>query len=983
MSDDPVRLPPAFFMLSLDAKQRLRSHSLSQKILQPNVSTNAPETNESQPRNENQNQTTVTSKLPPPPRHLVQKRSASVFVPTTHDINAQPSNLKVSNAIENPRPISPYRSMPTIVPSQPLVPPPVSDSDKRFSLPVHFVDARNSQLLNMKPSIHIPQSSLDSMGQRQSALNFVNEIMSKINELRTNCPPKIVDENGFITEYESKQTIVRCIGDPNAYNVARKCDLLNYGDLLLKITQRLLLESMNELETHEKSDYQNILVKHKIVHNVGQKSLDEMRKIHVAFRKVVCYPYNTKITIGCTDVNHQMNMTLDAEAIKKGKFLVQAYRRQLLSIVNRVQCELAHILMESYLPTKSELTSMNNITDRLEIRHKQLEAMASKCSFYKYPSLSDLNSVGFAVAAAHELSSQHRKVCIQELMFTQYGNVTHGTTTTHSQSVQIPINSYFDPLIYTNRYTCRSTKDRSRPGLVNPYKSSYIKNGRVVWETIRTGSLPAIQITDMKERKKVTSVNAKEFITTLAINHLKRFTRTEIESMSRNGQPIDIPFTSLSLLTPFFLSGNEDIQTIEHHEAILAAVNDRDVDSVTCQLSDGAPITVRVTFQPCLLNIGVNVVMKTLMFGAGLQRAINCRGVGLRLFQHKVSNCLQEINAAKKLLRNEIVSIVETLFTSNSSREMAYYRNTVMSELNRVLQSQILLEEFIAKRAHDRQTCNYQYFLLQRERELEKKINSCWDTDNSASIEISTTREIRPIINEIHEFLEKIYRAECSDWNTRYNTLISWEQQFVSNLIMLVSKTNNQVGLQLIQGQTFEQYRRLMNKERDIVHLYSDFEQMYFDGIHEKFSQGLIESNDVNDVYSIPVRIMMLSFLLGEQSHFNCKSGKDRTGELQDQCQEFAEMREQCQAYPRAVSEKSEYNDHRRHVHTMLAMNGGSLEIIKQNLGIIGSKMDTCISGRFLPGFYKRYKGLSSLDTVGIGSSDRWTMYDEIAKSVQ
>jgi hypothetical protein len=674
-------------------------------------------------------------------------------------------------------------------------------------------------------------------------------------------------------------------------------------------------------------------------------------------------------------------MGLDADSIKKSKVAVQAYKRQLLTTVNRAHCELAQILMESYLPNKHELATMNNITERLEIRSRQLEAVGQRCSFFRYNSITDLNNIAFPIAAAHEISSQHRKVTIQELMFIQFGNVTHGTTTTLSYSVQIPLNSYFDPVVYPDRYTCRSTKDRSRQGLVNPYKASYIKNNRVIWETIRTGSLPAIQISDINQRKKVTYQNAAELLTVLAVNHIKRFTRAEIEQMTVNNQPIDIPFTSLSLLTPFFLSGNEDLQTIEHHESILQVIKDGEIDTITCLLADGAPVTVRVQFpQPCLLNIGVNVVMKTLMFGAGLQKAINCRRSGIRLFQAKVERCLQEINNVKKILRSEIIPTIDTLFTSNTSREMMYYRNTIMSELTRVIQSQQLLEEFIGKRALTRQQNNYDGYLTNLENDLERKIKMSWYTDNSASIEISTKSEIRPIVNQISEFLERTYRSECQDWNTRYNTLISWEQQFVSNLIMLVSKTNNHVGINMIKSQTFEQYRRLMNKERDIVHLYSDFEQMYFDNVHEKFSQGLIESNDVNDVYSIPVRIIMLSFLLGEQSHFNCKSGKDRTGELQDQCQEFAEMREQCQTYPRAMSEKSEYNDHRRHVHTMLALNGGSLEIIKQNLGIMGSKMDTCISGRFLPGFYKQYKGLSSLDTCGIGSSDRWGLYEDITK---
>lgn len=39
----------------------------------------------------------------------------------------------------------------------------------------------------------------------------------------------------------------------------------------------------------------------------------------------------------------------------------------------------------------------------------------------------------------------------------------------------------------------------------------------------------------------------------------------------------------------------------------------------------------------------------------------------------------------------------------------------------------------------------------------------------------------------------------------------------------------------------------------------------------------------------------------------------------------------------------------------MLAMNGSSMDIMRQNLGIPGSKMDAVISGRFLPGYYQKY----------------------------
>ncbi|KAL0486253.1 hypothetical protein AKO1_001867, partial [Acrasis kona] len=463
----------------------------------------------------------------------------------------------------------------------------------------------------------------------------------------------------------------------------------------------------------------------------------------------------------------------------------------------------------------------------------------------------------------------------------------------------------------------------------------------------------------------------------MAANHCKRFTRSEIANMSK---PIDIPFTSLSLLTPFFLSGKEDLQTIEHHQALVNVIFKNEVYNITCILTDDAkPITVDISFsKPCLLNIGVNVVMKTLLAGSGLQRAINCRKYGYRAFQTKVENFLRNITNEKSTIRTSIIATVNSLF-SGGSREMSFYKQAIVTLTNKVLQCQSSLDEFFNKRDNSRRASNYEYYISNKESKLEDKINKHWfNIESSASIEVSYTKKIRPISNEVHEYLEKIYKMESPDFNTRYEALIQWEQQLIDELSSLIYKTNNKAGIDLVNSISWSSYKNLLQNEKDVFFLFSDLQQMYFDGSHEKFCQGIIVNDEINDVYSIPVRISMLSFLMSEQTHFNCKSGKDRTGELQDQCQEFAEMREQTKMYPRSKNEKEEYNDYRRHVHTMVAMNGGSLEIIKQNLGVIGSKMDTCISGRFLPGYYKKYKGLSSLDTSGISGSD-WRIYENVA----
>ncbi|KAL0478526.1 hypothetical protein AKO1_008195, partial [Acrasis kona] len=733
---------------------------------------------------------------------------------------------------------------------------------------------------------------------------------------------------------------------------------MNYGGLLFRIAKRLLKESMLEIERIEVNEAQKNFLRQFQDSTSQHQVTTDLQSSFDTFKKLVLCTTPSKYTIG----HQRLNSTLGDEDVKKSKDIVGSFKRHLLTIVMRFQEHVALRSAEAYEPLPEELRYIKEPKDCYDIRMRQLEKMCALCVFFKFNSLHDLHSSGFNLASAYELSCQNRKVTIQELMFVDYNSSINSNLWQRSTSlsVQIPINSHFDKVLFgTNVYCCRSTKDRGRPGLVNPYKSSYIKNNKVVWESIRSGSIPMIKINDVYQRTNGNEANARELLTVLAVNHCKRFTRAELMSMSS----LNVPFTSLCLLTPFFLSGKEDLQTIEHHQAILAVIERGDVSSVTCCLTDdGLPITVNVTFQEaCLLNIGVNVVMRTLLAGSGLQRAINCRRYGMRTFQNKVQNHLLKINNQKREARVQVVNLLCQLL----------HNPTVASLIQHIESCQLSLDQNNNRSSYNRQS-TASYF-LNKEAELERaiRVNWCY-VDNSTNIELTYAKEIKAISNEIHEYCDRVYRTETVEWCSIYEALIQVE----SSLVNLISSSN------IPNSQLLSEYCSMVQNEKDVFFLYADMLQMYYDGVHEKFSQGLVINDTANDVYSLPVRISMLSFLMSEQSHFNCKSGKDRTGELQDQCQEFAEIREHTKDFPRYSQEQMGYDDHNRHIHTMIAMNGGSLEIIKQNLGIIGSKLDTCISGRFLPGFYKKYKGLSSLDTTGISGGHEWKNYEEFANSM-
>jgi len=381
------------------------------------------------------------------------------------------------------------------------------------------------------------------------------------------------------------------------------------------------------------------------------------------------------------------------------------------------------------------------------------------------------------------------------------------------------------------------------------------------------------------------------------------------------------------------------------------------------------------------MNVGTNVVIKTLMLGIGIQRAVNAREYGVRRYEEKIQKFLVALGSHKQMLRQHILQYLNSVF--GSTREGAMYKDTLVKRLEQVESAYYCLCRDQNETKRKRHVLEFE--LKTKQVELERKMREDWIPyfDQATSVEITYQTKIKYLVNEIYSIMHSLYKIECK-YESRYDEIIETEQAFIKELHDTI--LNMQQSNKMFQAPSrWGEYCEFVQKEKDIYDLYSDFRFLFHEGMHEKFSQGLVETSHVKEIdpYALPVRVIILSFLIGEQGHFNCKSGKDRTGELHDQIQEFAELREQFNEYPKQRVEKKLFNYHRQHIHTNIALNGGSLEIIKQNLGVPGSKADAAVSGRFKEGFYQKYKGLSNVDNLTYAPNlDYWKNWFNLSHAV-
>jgi hypothetical protein len=408
------------------------------------------------------------------------------------------------------------------------------------------------RLEEQRKSVHsIRLPSLDpnaiNVHPRLCSVNFWVIIAAMVRQAKERTPNGVnLDEYGFIKQFETPEIVVKEMRSPEVYNVARKIDIKYFGDFLRTVAQRHFFEMMNDMEKNlSPSSYQTV---GNSLKEVGKRTFERFKHAHTILVKII-NNNNNKMTLGGMSIYSE----IEEDMRDKTKNLILAYKRRLLLVLQDSVADMAQVL---------KTKSVERFDDR------SIEKLAANCTFFK-TNISELFN-GYNMALAQELSGAPRKIMVQELQFAKINAKDQGTTP--SFSIQIPINELFDRYLYAKKRSNRGVKDRSRPGLVNPYKVVYIKENRVVFEAIRSGSVPAISISDRTTRKKIAYDNAVELLTAIAANHAKRFTREELQAFSHDAQPLMVPFTSLSLLTPFFVNDREDRQVMEHQEAIIAAL---------------------------------------------------------------------------------------------------------------------------------------------------------------------------------------------------------------------------------------------------------------------------------------------------------------------------------------------------------------------------------------------------------------------------
>ena len=90
------------------------------------------------------------------------------------------------------------------------------------------------------------------------------------------------------------------------------------------------------------------------------------------------------------------------------------------------------------------------------------------------------------------------------------------------------------------------------------------------------------------------------------------------------------------------------------------------------------------------------------------------------------------------------------------------------------------------------------------------------------------------------------------------------------------------------------------------------------------------------DPYRLPARLAMLGHIMGMMPLFNCKSGKDRTGQMDVACKTLAlQMHENGGLLPPFNAPRSSMD---RQIFQQVAINGGNLEMQRLNTGLAGFK---------------------------------------------
>ena len=95
------------------------------------------------------------------------------------------------------------------------------------------------------------------------------------------------------------------------------------------------------------------------------------------------------------------------------------------------------------------------------------------------------------------------------------------------------------------------------------------------------------------------------------------------------------------------------------------------------------------------------------------------------------------------------------------------------------------------------------------------------------------------------------------------------------------------------------------------------------------------ERRDAHDAFKVAARIAVLTNLMGNVPCWNCKSGKDRTGEMDVECKFLSTLIARGEAIPEPGAQLT---DAQKGLFRSIALEGGNFEVQKMNTAIAGFK---------------------------------------------
>ena len=95
------------------------------------------------------------------------------------------------------------------------------------------------------------------------------------------------------------------------------------------------------------------------------------------------------------------------------------------------------------------------------------------------------------------------------------------------------------------------------------------------------------------------------------------------------------------------------------------------------------------------------------------------------------------------------------------------------------------------------------------------------------------------------------------------------------------------------------------------------------------------ERSDSHDAYKLAARLAVLSQLIGKVPCWNCKSGKDRTGEMDVECKFLSALVARGEKIPEPGAELTA---EQKGLFRAIAFQGGNFEQQKLNVGVAGFK---------------------------------------------